>query len=257
MENTPKSLTDLLSTNNAKFNKKQLEMAHYQDQTKQLPISTNGFTYPLINVTNRTNIIAEAIYVGHTYFITILPYEIYNTMLKSKINFKLITDKGEQNILDIHTNSNPIETKYFIILFTIEGTHELFTFNIITYENYLSLEKIGNLMYTFSGYTNRSTTVVNSVNNYSIIANTNLILNFGTPLFIDNQLIGIFYRQTETSAFYLRLSTITNWLSTFKLVDVTRDTGFVPFTNQQLYSIIVGLQNRIEILENNAMSSTK
>jgi hypothetical protein len=240
------SFEQLLSINTIK--KKDItNTAEYLDQTRNIVLPNNEFTYPLISITNRSNIISECVYLGN-YFLTILPYEIYTSFIKTKINYKLCHKGGEENIIDIISNSNPVENKYFIVLFNISNTPEdLFRFKLLSSDNYLNLEKVGNLMYTFKNYTNKVTTIIRNISRTMIICDTFLNMNLGTPLFIENELIGIFYKKTDSVSYFFRISAIESWFIQYNLKE--NNLPYVSFTNEQLYSIIVSLQNRIEYLE--------
>lgn len=226
----------------------------YLVQNKVLESFCSSISYGLYSKIDTSNMISKLMYVGNGYFITILLKDIFNSISRFASNYYVVNLNQRQTIVSIIGYSMNIDNMFTVSLIQLDSNSDTcFEFNIITPNMYLDIEQrntkvsyeIGNSVITSSIWNINETyiTVNDNKNNFSI----------GAPLFINNTLIGIYYRKNANVCNFYRLSSISNWLDKYRLINknkVINGPIYIPYTNEQLYQIILSLNNRILELEN-------
>jgi hypothetical protein len=213
----------------------------------------NKFIYCLFNTNNKQNAVANLVYIGNNYFITILNKELYNSISRFSDNYYLQLFETQLYISSITGFPNHIENNFIISLIQLASNETNYNeFDIIQASMYLSYEQPGvSISYEINGIVNQN--IINNINEtyITIIDNNSFLL--GSPIFIDNTLLGIYYRNSGNVCNFFRISSIYSWLHTFSLVIKNRVKNlpvYVPYSKEQMYHIILYLNDRINILEN-------
>lgn len=218
------------------------------------------FIYSIYNKHNNKNAIANLVYIGNNYFITIINKELYNNISRFSNNYYLQLFEIQLNISTITGCSNHIENNFIITLIQLDSNEpNYFEFDIIQPNMYLSYERPGvSISYEMNGTVNQTT--INNINEtYITIINNNTFIS-GSPIFINNILIGMYYRNSGNVSNFFRISSIYSWLNTFSLVIKNRVKNvpiYVPYSKEQMYNIILNLNDRINILENSISELNK
>ena len=193
-------------------------------------------------------------YVGNSYFITILTKELFNSISRFSSNYYILNLNERHTIFSIIGYPMNIENTFTICLIQLDNNSDTcFEFNIITSNLYLDIEqKYSEVSYEIGNIIISSSIVSINENYITIIDNKNN-LSIGTPLFVNNTLIGIYYRKNGNVYNFYRLSSINNWLNKYGLIHKNKSINapvYIPYSNEQLYQIILSLNNRILELEN-------
>ena len=220
----------------------------------------NKFIYSFFNKNNNKNAIANLVYIGNNYFITILNKELYNNISRFSNNYYLQLFETQLYISSIIGFPNHIENNFIITLIQLASNEtNYYEFDIIQPSMYLSYEQHGvSISYEINGTVNQTT--INDINEtYITIIDNNAFL-LGSPIFIDNTLIGIYYRNSGNVCNFFRISSIYSWLHTFSLLIKNRLKNlpvYVPYSKEQMFNIILYLNDRINILENTILQLNK
>jgi len=212
----------------------------------------NKFIYSIYNKNNNKNAIANLVYIGNNYFITILNKELYNNISRFSNNYYLQLVETQLHITSITGYSNHIENNFIITLIQLASNEtNYYEFDIIHPNMYLSYERPGvSISYEIAGAINEN--IINNINEtYITIIDNNTFLS-GSPIFINNIMIGMYYRNSGNVCNFFRISSIYSWLNTFSLVIKNRVKNlpiYVPYSKEQMYNIILYLNDRINILE--------
>ena len=252
------NINELLDNTRNNTVKRDFTDEKYLSQNKR-NIIPNKMSYQLFNKHN-TNAISQIIYIGNNYFITIINKEQYQIMSRFLNNYYVKYNDKRLNISYINAYHNNIENTYVIIILqVINNDPEYFEFNIINPSKYLSHEQ-KNIEVSYEINNNLHTNKILYITENSITLNNDITLISGCPLFIDNVLLGIYYKKNANLSVFFRLSSIHNWLDTFSLInkDVTIDKHiYVQYSKEQMYNIIIAMHNRITLLENNISEMNK
>ena len=241
------NLIDLIDGNY----KKDLTADKYVSQNKQNIIS-DKMSYNIFNKNNSTNSISNSIYIGYNYFITIINKEQYQLLTRFTNNYYLQYNNDKLNITSIDAYHNNIENNFIIVTIQVNNNDaNYYEFDVIEPSMYLEYEQRNiEVSYEIDNIIHKSK-IVNINENYITIHN-NSNFKMGAPLFINNILLGIYYRKSANVSFFFRLSSIYSWLNTFSLVTKNRSLTqplFIPYSKEQLYNILLNMNNRIVLLE--------
>jgi len=210
-------------------------------------------SYHIFNKNDSKNILVNVVYIGNNYFITILNRELYNNICRFSDNYYVKFSETQFRISSIIGYPNHIENNFVITLMQFDNNQaDYHEFDVIPPSMYLSYEQPGvSVSYEINGNINNNT--LSSINESYITINDNNSFIMGAPLFINNILIGIYYRKSGNICNFYRISGIYSWLNTFALMTKNRALNmpvFVPYTKEQMYNIILDLNQRINVLEN-------
>jgi len=248
--------TNILSINHLMENKKNdFSDVKYSVQNKVFETFSSSITYGLYCKINNMNIISKLMYVGNNYFITILTNDMFNSISRFSTNYYVLNINERLTISSLVGYPNNIENNFTICLIQLDSNSEAcFEFNIITPDMYLEIEQKNNEISYEVNNLIVSNFISNINENYITTVDGKNNLTLGTPVFMNNTLIGIYYRKSGSICNFYRLSSIYNWLNKYDLINKNKSImtpTYIPYTNEQLYQIILSLNNRILELENN------
>jgi hypothetical protein len=252
------NINELLDNTSNNTVKRDFTGEKYLSQNKQ-NIIPDKMSYQLFNKHN-TNAISQIIYIGNSYFITIIHKDQYQTMSRLSNNYYVKYNDKRLNISYINSYPNNIENTYVIVILqVINNDPEYFEFNIINPSKYLSYEQ-KNIEVSYEINNNLHKNKILYITENNITLNNDNTLITGCPLFIDNVLLGIYYKKNANLSVFFRLSSIHNWLETFSLInkDLKIDKHiYVQYSKEQMYNIIIDMHNRITLLENTISEMNK
>ena len=231
--------------------KKDYSSDKYSSQNKR-NILSEKLSYQIFNKNNNKIVIANLVYIGKNYFITILNKDLHNTLCRFSNNFYIKYNDNKLNILSINTYHNNIENNFVIIILQLDNNDDIDNeFDIIDPSMYLSYEQ-NNVVVSYEVKNAIHTNKIANINeNYITILDDNTFI-LGSPLFINNILIGIYYRKSANVCFFYRISGLYSWLNTFSLITKNKAIEqplYIPYTKDQMYRIILTMNNRINLLE--------
>ena len=108
------------------------------------------------------------------------------------------------------------------------------------------MERLGLNCKIIINYTLQTDCKISNILDNSILVSSNDKINQGSPLIIDNKVVGLFYKTKSSEAYYLRLSKIIYWLCNFISIPYNVNLGY---SNQELYNVILSLSDKIKELE--------
>lgn len=211
-------------------------------------------SYKLINKINHKYTIANILYIGNGYFITILKKEDYEYLYRVKSEYYIKYDNYQLEIRSLIPYSNIIENNYIILLIQINNIHNLifFEFDVINPSMYLVYEQNNiELSYEVNDTIIFNNNVISISDNYLEVEEKNK-LKIGSPLFYENILIGIQYRDNKNGSFFYRLSKLYIWLNSYSLFtkkEIIKKHLYVSYSKEELFNIILCLNDRINSLE--------
>jgi hypothetical protein len=249
------NLNELLDNKNIK---RDFSEEKYVLQNKQNIIDDN-LSYQLFNK-NNSNVISHVIYIGNSYFITIVKKDQYQIMNRFTNNFYVKYIDKQLNLSYITAYPNNIENAFIIILLQLNNNNpEYYEFDIIDPSKYLSCEQ-KNIAVSYELNNKIHTTKIAHIIDNMISIDNDISLLLGCPLFINNILIGIYCKKNRNMCVFFRLSTIHGWLNTFSLINKNLSIDksiYVQYSKEQMYNIILDLNKRITILENTISNINK
>jgi hypothetical protein len=241
---------DELMNNNIN-NKKDYSSDKYSSQNRQI-IVDKKISYQIFNKNNSKNAIANLVYIGKNYFITILNKDQHNTLCRFPNNYYVNYITKKLNILLINTYHNNIENNYVILILQVDSNDDIINeFDIINPSMYLSYEQ-KNVIVSYESNSSIQTTQISNISDNYITINNDDAIMLGSPLFVNNILIGIYYRKSANVCFFYRISGLYNWLNTFSLITKNRvieQALYIPYSKDQMYRIILSMNDRINLLE--------
>ena len=109
------------------------------------------------------------------------------------------------------------------------------------------MERLGLNCKIITNYSSQINGNISNIFDNSIIVSSYDKINQGSPLIINDKVIGLFYKTKSNEACYLRLSRITYWLCNFISIPYNIP---VNYSNQELYNVIISLSDKVKELEN-------
>lgn len=217
-------------------------------------------SYKLINKYNDKYNISNVTYIGNNYFITILKKEDYEYIYRLKSQYYIKCDKNQLEIITVIPYSSIIENNFIVVLFIINNKDNIifYKFDVINPSMYLQFEQNNiELSYEVRDTIIFNNKIISISDNYLEIEENNK-LKIGSPLFNDNILIGIHYRDNKNSSFFYRLSKLFLWLNTYSIFkNKELKQLYVSYSKEELFNIILCLNERINRLEKKIENSSK
>ena len=118
---------------------------------------------------------------------------------------------------------------------------------IINYNDFIYLERLGINCKIITDYSSQIDGKISNIVDNSILVSNLDKINQGSPMVIDNKVVGLFYRTKSNASYYLRLSRISYWLCNFISIPYNMPINYV---NQDLYNVIISLSDKVKELEN-------
>ena len=214
-------------------------------------VQVNNISYPIVADSNKLNVLAESIYIGNQHFLTILDTILFNDICKYTNSYLLIiNDNIKLRIVQMHKSSEAFDNSKCLVIFKIidyEFLNSIVKHDIINYNDFIYNERLGINCKIITDYSLQiDANISNIVDNSILLSNLDKI-NQGSPLIIDNKVIGLFYKTKSNNAHYLRLSRITYWLCNFISIPYNIP---INYSNQDLYNVIISLSDKVRELEN-------
>ena len=210
-------------------------------------------SYKLLSKSNDKYCISNVIYIGNNYFITILKKQDYEFIYNLKSNYYIKKDLEQLSLISINPFVNIIENNFIISLIQISNENNLsfFKFEVINPSMYLLYEQNDiELSYEVNDSLILNNKIISISENYLEIEEKNK-LKIGSPLFYDNILIGIHYRDNKNVGFFYRLSKLYIWLNSYSIFtnyEIPKKL-YVLYSKEELFNIIICLNDKINSLE--------
>jgi hypothetical protein len=213
-------------------------------------IKFNNITYPIVSDSDKQIVLSEAIYIGNEFFMTILDNNLFNDILRYSNNYSLIVNNlTKLRIVQMQKSSEIVDNSMSLVIFKVinyESFNNVVIQNIINYNDFIYMERLGLNCKIIIDYSLIIDSKISNIFDKSIIVSSNDKINQGSPLIIDNKIVGLFYKTKSSDAYYLRLSRITYWLCNFISIPYSVPIGF---SNQELYNVILSLSDKVKELE--------
>ena len=214
-------------------------------------IEINNISYPIVSDSDKLRVLSESIYIGNEFFLTILDNSLFNDICKYTNSYSLIVSNSVKlRIVQIQKSSEVIDNSMCIVIFKVlnyEFLNNIVKQDIINYNDFIYMERLGLNCKIITSYSSQIDGKISNIfDNYILISSYDKI-NQGSPLIIDNKVIGLFYKIKSNEAYYLRLSRITYWLCNFISIPYNIP---VNYSNQELYNVIISLSDKVKELEN-------
>jgi hypothetical protein len=246
-----------LLLNNLNYNKKK------EIIIEESPTFNDSEISHLYNIRNLKNPISYFYYLYETYFIGVLcEDDIYNIKTYNDL-YKIFLNKlFSVNIIEINIAETNIVNNIHLVI--VKTSHcELLpnkkTITLIKPTDCISCEQTSNTFITQDINANKFNVNVEQITLHSIIVKTNHKLIYGSPLYTNNILVGLFFLENNNKLQFYRISYFLNWiykfLKDYKQVLNNTLSKNVVFSNQQLYSIINELNKKVEGLENQILEN--
>lgn len=217
---------------------------------KENIVQVNNISYPIVADSDKLNVLAESIYIGNQYFLTIIDTILFNDICKYPNSYLLIINNSiKLRIVEMQKSSESFDNFKCLIIFKINDYEFLKTIikhEIIDYNDFIYLERLGTNCKILTDYSSHiDGKISNIVDNTIIVSNLDKI-NQGSPMLIDNKVIGLFYRTKSNASYYLRLSRLSYWLCNFISIPYNMP---INYSNQDLYNVIISLSDKVKELE--------
>lgn len=241
-------------------NTQELIIPNFTEKRNQLlpDIKINGLTYPIINISHPKEILFECLYLGNSHFITLIPEFYLRNFQIYKPNFKIIGSNDELLFIDeleicdkFKPNLTDINIK-LVIIKTSTISESMAIPDFIHVPDFISLERAGIIGSFWSDYSKKETGKITEITTdlYKVKLTNNVIL--GSPLLINGKVVGICVGSNQNFTLFARLSEYYSWMKSFRIDNplvFSQYMKFPHYTNEQLYSIIANLNDRIKYLE--------
>lgn len=218
---------------------------------KQNIVRVNNISYPIVADSDKLNVLAESIYIGNQYFLTILDTMLFNDICKYTNSYLLIiNDSIKLRIVQTQKSSESFDNLKCLVIFKIidyEFLNTIVKHEIINYNDFIYLERLGSNCKIVADYSSQIEGKISNIVDNSIIVSNLDKINQGSPMIIDNKVIGLFYRTKSNASYYLRLSRISYWLCNFISMPYNIP---INYSNQDLYNVIISLSDKVKELEN-------
>jgi hypothetical protein len=224
----------------------------YIEQSRKIVSLENKKTYPIIHKSNRTLFLCELTYIGNNYFLSIMTRELFQNISNYNNNYAILYEKCDLKISSIVSYTLSNANNFIITMIQIDNPiHNFYEFNIITHNAYLELERTGiNVCVDINNLENNIT--INAINDTDIICSCGYNITLGSPIYLNNTIIGIYYKKSGDNVFFYRLSNNIPWLDKFNVIykpNTVSNPGNVSYSQEQFYKIIISLNDRIKVLE--------
>jgi hypothetical protein len=238
-----------LLLNNVNYNQKK------EIVIEESPMFNDSTISHLYYIRKLKNPISYFYYLYETYFIGVLSdddiYNIktYNDLYKIYLNKLFNVSIIEINIADTNIVNNIhlviVKTSYCELLPNKKGL------TLIKPTDCISCEQTNNTFITIDKNGNKLKLNVEKITLHTIIVNSNEKLLYGSPLYTNNILVGLFFLENNNKLEFYRISYFLNWIYKFlkdyqQILNNTLPKNVV-FSDQQLYSIITELNKKVEI----------
>ena len=91
-----------------------------KDISKEDIVIVNNISYPIVADSNKLNVLAESIYIGNQYFLTILDTILFNDICKYTNSYLLIiNDNIKLRIIQMHKSSEAFDNSKCLVIFKI------------------------------------------------------------------------------------------------------------------------------------------
>ena len=216
------SLSQLLFIRNLEI---PLSFFTYLDNTSFIGVLTNDQVYN-IKIYNEL----YKIYINNIFSVNIVEINIANTTIDKSINLVIV--KTTQ--CDLLKNKPRVE--------------------LITPVDFMNCEDPANKYICENQNGERIQLTVEKITSDMIIIISKEHLLPGYPLFSNNKLVGILCKKTDDTLYFYRISYHLNWIYPFCNHINRQINNAIPkniiYSQEQLYSIISGLNNKVNALEN-------
>lgn len=214
-------------------------------------VQVNNISYPIVADSNKLNVLAESIYIGNQFFLTILDTTLFNDICKYANSYLLIiNDSIKLRIIQMQKSSESFDNLKCLVIFKIidyEFLNTIVKHEIINYNDFIYLERLGSNCKIVTDYSSQIDGKISNIVDNSILVSNLDKINQGSPMVIDNKVIGLFYRTKSNASYYLRLSRISYWLCNFISMPYNIP---INYANQDLYNVIISLSDKVKELEN-------
>ena len=218
---------------------------------KQNILLMNNISYPIVAHSDKLNVLAESIYIGNQFFLTILDLSLFNDICKYTNSYLLIiNDSIKLRIVQMQKSSESFDNLKCLVIFKIidyEFLNTIVKHEIINYNDFIYMERLGLNCKIVTDYSSQIDGKISNIVDNSIIVSNLDKINQGSPMIIDNKVIGLFYRTKSNASYYLKLSRISYWLCNFISIPYNMP---INYSNQDLYNVIISLSDKVKELEN-------
>lgn len=226
----------------------------------------NNYSYPLKSRNDTKVILSECIYLGSSNFLTCISRDLLRLIQTYPNNYYFLIDTNKQiPINDIYVFPQNLENPNLLLVVfktsqNINDLEGLSIPNIIETSSILEYEINGVQCISFRNYFEEVHGNIISVDKNIITTNLmdgNEALS-GSPLIVRDKIIGISIYIRNNMSCYIRLSSILYWVNHFykpvvvlnKMKSTTIEpTSKIHLSEEQLYQIIYGLNDRVKTLE--------
>jgi hypothetical protein len=214
-------------------------------------IEINNISYPIVSDSDKLTVLSEAIYISNQFFLTILDNSLFNDICKYTNSYSLIVSNTVKlRIVQLQKSSEVINNSMCLVIFKVsnyEFLNNIVKQDIINYNDFIYMERLGLNCKIITNYSSQINGKISNIFDNSILVSSYDKINQGSPLIINDKVIGLFYKTKSNEAYYLRLSRITYWLCNFISIPYNIP---VDYSNQELYNVIVSLSDKVKELEN-------
>lgn len=224
--------------------------------SKEDIVIVNNISYPIVADSNKLNVLAESIYIGNQYFLTILDTTLFHDICKYTNSYLLILNSNVKlRIIQMQKSSEVFDNSKCLVIFKIDYdlSNIIVKQDIINYNDFIYLERLGINCKIITDYSSLIHDKISNIIDNSILLSNLDKINQGSPLIINNKVIGLFYKTKSNNAYYLRLSRVTYWLCNF--ISIPYNTP-INYSNQDLYNVIISLSDKVKELEIKLNEST-
>jgi hypothetical protein len=218
---------------------------------KETVFEFNNISYPIIADSNKINVLAESIYIGNQFFLSIIDTLLFNDIYKYPNSYSLLINNNTKlRITQMQKSAEVFDNTKCLVIFKIidyEFSNTIVKQEIINYNDFIYMERLSLNCKVINNYSIQNNGKISNIIDNSIIISIQDKINQGSPLIIDNKVIGLFYKNKSNDAYYLRLSRITYWLCNFITIPYNVP---IHYSNQELYNVILSLSDKVQEFEN-------
>ena len=231
----------------------------------ETPIFRDSSISHLYNVRNLKTPLSFFYYLTDTYFIGVLSDEdIYNIKTYNDL-YKIYLNKlFSVNIIEINVSEKKIISNIHLVIVKTSFCELLPNkkkLDLIKPTEFINCEQINNTFITQDKDNNFFNLSVENITINSLIVDSSYKLVQGSPLFTNNVLVGICGVEQNNKIIFFRISYFLDWINKFNKDYIKVKNSSLPknvvFTQDQFYSIIIELNKKVEILENDLKEQEK